>query len=318
MQRDAGLTIQKFFDAASEALELRIRRGEQHMERSIPEPTLNRPGLALAGFVQYFANKRLQVIGLAELTYLNSLTPNERIDRVRQFVNKRIPGIVVTRNRQVPSVILESANDANVPVMTTKMITMDFINAATLIMEDLSSPCENVHGTMVDIQGIGVLIQGNPGIGKSETALALIERGYSLVADDLTVLRRDRSGIVMCSAVGITRYHMEIRGLGIIHVPSIFGVASMRLKMKLHLIVHLYKEEEIRNLDRTGLTPETREVLGVDIPLVRLPVAAGRDLSLIVEAAALNQKLKLFGHDAAKELDEKLIEDMSKRAKIRR
>ena len=318
MQRDTGLTIQEFFDAACETLELKVHQGKQHMERSIPEASLNRPGLALAGFVQYFANKRLQVIGLAELTYLKSLTPNDRVDRVRRFVSKRIPGIVVTRNRQVPVEILVSARKAHVPVMTTKMITMDFINAATLIMEDLASPRKNVHGTMVDIQGIGVLIQGDPGIGKSETALALIERGHSLVADDLTVLRRDRSGLIIGSSVEITRYHMEIRGLGIIHVPSIFGVASMRVRMKLDLIVHMHKENEAQNLDRTGLTPETQDVLGIDIPLVRLPVAAGRDLSLIVEAAALNQKLKLFGHDAAKELDEKLIEVMTRRAKVRR
>jgi HPr kinase/phosphorylase len=164
---------------------------------------------------------------------------------------------------------------------------------------------------MVDIMGVGVLIEGAPGIGKSETALALIERGHSLVADDITVLNRERSGTIMCTAVDVTRYHMEIRGLGLIHVPSLFGVASMRLKMKLDLIVKLLPEAEDDELDRTGLAPKMRRVMGVDIPLVVLPVAAGRDSSLLIEAAALNQKLKVMGHDAAKELDQKIIEALS-------
>jgi HPr kinase/phosphorylase len=167
---------------------------------------------------------------------------------------------------------------------------------------------------MVEIMGIGVLVEGEPGIGKSETALALVERGHSLVADDITVLQRFREGAIVGSAVDVTRYHMEIRGLGIIHVPSLFGVASMRLRMKLDLIVRLCRPSPDLELDRTGLTPETRKVMGLAIPLINLPVAPGRDMALIIEVAALNQKLKQLGHDAAKELDEKLIETLSRKS----
>jgi len=302
-----ALTIREFFEAAEQPLELELICGEEHLDRLVPEPAMNRPGLVLAGFYQYFAHKRIQVLGLAELTYLRSLTPEERHSRVRNLFQKDIPALVVTRFRHAPEEVLTLSAKAGVPVMRTRMITMDFINGGTVILDELTSPRGRIHGTMVDIMGVGVLIQGTPGIGKSETALALIERGHSLVADDVTVLNRERSGVIMCSAVDVTRYHMEIRGLGLIHVPSLFGVASMRVRMKLDLIVHLTAQEGDEGIDRTGLTPQSQEVLGVDIPMVNLPVAAGRDSSLLIEAAALNQKLKLLGHDAAKELDDKII-----------
>jgi len=161
--------------------------------------------------------------------------------------------------------------------------------------------------------GVGVLIEGEPGIGKSEAALTLIERGHSLVADDITVLRRETSHAITASSVEITRYHMEIRGLGIIHVPSLFGVASMRTDVRLDLIVRLQRPSPQVELDRTGLNPATRNVLGLEVPLVTLPVDAGRDLAHVIEVAALNQRLKMLGHDAAKELDQKLIDMLSRR-----
>ena len=167
---------------------------------------------------------------------------------------------------------------------------------------------------MVDILGIGVLIEGAPGIGKSETALTLIERGHSLVADDITLLRRDNSGGILGTAAEITRYHMEIRGLGIIHVPSLFGVASMRSEMRLDLIIRLHQPSADVEDDRTGLATQHREVLGVKIPLITLPVGAGRDMAHVVEVAALNQKLKQLGHDAAKEKKKKMMMVLSRKS----
>ena len=168
----------------------------------------------------------------------------------------------------------------------------------------------------MEILGIGVLLQGPPGLGKSETALALIERGHSLVADDITALRRDGAGYVIGSAVDVTRYHMEIRGLGIIHVPSLFGVASMRNNMRLDLVIQMHPWDPAMEVDRTGLESEKVEMLGVDIPLIRLPVAPGRDMAQVVEVAARNQKLKILGHDAAKELDDKLVSVLTRKAPI--
>lgn len=315
MKRETRLTLRRFVESASELLDLEVVGGEEHLDRLIPEASMNRPGLALAGSFKYFANKRVQVFGLAELTYLNTLSGEQREKRLRQFFAKKIPCVVVTRQRHVPVQLRELAAQAHVPVLKSRMITMDFINAGTVIMDDLASPEIRAHGTMVDLMGIGVLIRGEPGIGKSETALALIERGHSLVADDITVLRRERGGAIMASAVELTRYHMEIRGLGLVHVPSLFGVASVRARMHLDLIVDLCREGQDEDVDRTGLSPQSEKVLDEPIPRIRLPVAAGRDLALIIETAALNQKLKFLGHDAAKELDEKLISILTRRAK---
>lgn len=306
-----ALTVRRFLEAGGEPLALRLVAGEDYLDRGIPEPALNRPGLALAGFFKYFAFRRIQVIGLAELAYLNSLGEDDQRKRLEAFFERSIPCLAITRNRQVPDPIHELANAYQTPVLRTPHITGRFINEATVLIERLLSPRIRVQGTMVDIMGIGVLLEGAPGVGKSETALGLIERGHSLVADDITILQRESAGRLIGQAVDLTRYHMEIRGLGIVHVPSLFGVASIRGEMRLDLIVHLHRPDPDIEDDRTGLAGQTREVLGVEVPVITLPVAAGRDMAQVVEVAALNQKLRRLGHDAAKELDEKLMSFMS-------
>ena len=217
---------------------------------------------------------------------------------------------MVTRNRKAPPEILEYAEEFKVPVMRTSMVTMNFVNECTLLLEKLTAPCERIQGTTMEIMGIGVLLRGDPGIGKSETALSLIERGYSLVSDDVTEIRRTTRGRLLCWANEVTRYHMEIRGLGIIHVPSLFGIASIRRQTELDMVVHLAKPAG--DEDRTGVHPEEEEIMGVKIPCIRLPVRSGRDMANIVEVAALNQKLKELGHDAAKELDDKIISRLTR------
>ena len=309
-----SLTVRDFYEAGREPLALELIRGERQLDRLIPEAALNRPGLALAGFLQYVANKRVQVLGLAELTYLKSLKAPERRERLSHFFEKHIPALVVTRNRLVPKELLVISEEFNVPVLRTPMITMDFVNRGTLLLEDLTSPRVMAQGTTVDVMGIGVMLEGEPRIGKSETAMALVRRGHSLVADDTTVLQRDSTGVIVASAVDVTKFHMEIRGLGIIHVPSLFGVASMRLKMKLDMVVRLHHQRAMDEVDRTGLTPQVRDILGVSIPVLNLPVGPGRDISLIVEVAAMNQKMKFLGHNAAKELDERLIKTLLQKA----
>jgi HPr kinase/phosphorylase len=245
-------------------------------------------------------------MGLAEYAYLSSLTEEERGRRLREFFARKIPCVVVARNKRVFPVVAALGEEFAVPILKTRMITKHFVNAATIIMENLTAPRLTVQGTMIEIQGIGVLIQGKTGMGKSETALALIRKGASLVSDDITALRLDSAGSVIGSAVSITRYHMESRGLGIIHVPSLFGVASVRGEKKLDLIVTLRKADAVET-DKYPESRRMRDVLGVSIPEVSIPVAAGRDLANMVEAAALDQTLKGLGHDAVKELDEKLM-----------
>ncbi len=307
------ITVRQFFEAGRESLSLAVETGADFLDQPIGEEALNRPGLALAGHFQYFALRRLQVLGLAEYSYLKSLSPEIQMQRLGEMFRRRIPGVVITRNRRATAEMRTLSSKFRIPVLRSPMITGRFINEATVLISHLTAPISRVHGTTVDIMGIGVLIEGEPGIGKSETALTLIERGHSLVADDITVLRRTSENVIMASAVDITRYHMEIRGLGIIHVPSLFGVASMRRETSLDLIVRLQRPTPEMENDRSGLTPRYRDVMGVQVPIITLPVAAGRDLAHVVEVAALNQKLKNLGHDAAKELDEKLIHAMTER-----
>ena len=300
------ITVADFFEAGRAALQLAWEANpEAAVDREITEVALNRPGLALAGFLRYFAYRRIQVLGLAEMTYLGSLPAAERIERLKTLAH--VPGVVMSRGRRLPSYFQKVFAELRVPVMRTHLVTGHFMNAGTVLMQNLTSPRIRVPGTMIEIHGVGVLLEGEPGIGKSEIALALIKRGHSLVADDTTVLTRDSTGAIQGSAVPITREHMEIRGLGIIHVPGLFGVASMRDGMRLDLIIRMQKAAVgADDIDRTGLDAQFRDVLGVAVPLIAVPVAAGRDLTNVVEVAALNQRMKQMGHDAARELDEKL------------
>ncbi len=307
------ISIAQFLEAAQDVCDLTVASGEKYLDRSIREGALNRPGLALSGFFQYFPQRRVQVFGLAENAYLKSLSAEDRRERLTQLFEQRVPCVVSTRSRHPLPELLECASAFKVPVLKTSLITNRFINQATLVIENLAAPSMKYQGTMIEIMGMGVLMEGPPGIGKSETALALIERGHSLVSDDLTVLRRDSTGAINGSALDITRYHMEIRGLGIIHVPSLFGVASMRREMRLDLVVRLERFDPKREYDRTGLISETVKILQAEVPAVTIPVAAGRDIAHVVEVAALNQKLKQLGHDAAKELDEKLVRALERK-----
>ena len=306
-----AITVQNLWDEGADRLSLEVIAGKKYLKRKIPEIAMNRPGLALTGFFQYFANQRLQIFGLAEFTYLKSLPPGEKLMRLEQMFEQQIPGVVVARNRKVPREIAMLAERFKVPVLRTPMVTGDFMNECTVILEKLAAPKERIQGTAMEVMGIGVLLRGDPGIGKSETALSLIERGYSLVSDDVTEIRRTGRGRILCWASEVTRYHMEIRGLGIIHVPSLFGVSSIRKQTELDVVIDLKKPSG--DEERVGMSPETVELMGVEIPCITLPVRSGRDMANIVEVAALNQKLKELGHDAAKELDDKIIQRLTRK-----
>ncbi|MFC1467672.1 HPr(Ser) kinase/phosphatase [Verrucomicrobiota bacterium] len=314
MEQRNALKIKDLWEAGRESLLLELIVEEGLEKRTLTEMALNRGGLGLTGFFQYFADKRLQIFGLAELTYLKSLSEEEQKERLDQFCEKCVPGIVLTRGSKAPKVLLEQARKHKVPVFCTDLVTSDFINKCTLVIENLTAPHKRVQGTMMEITGLGVLLRGRSGIGKSETALALIDRGHSLVSDDVTEVRRDSiSHKVLGSANELTRYHMEIRGLGIIHVPSLYGVASIRGEKTVDLVIDLEEQTGDEEFDRTGTSQAHVDLLGVEVPWVVLPVSAGKDTAGLVEATALNYKLQRLGHDAAKELDEKLMNRLSKR-----
>lgn len=310
MQRDT-VTVERFYMDHADALQLKLLAGANGLKRIIREPTVNRPGLALAGFTKYFANKRVQVMGNAECTFLKSLAAEEREKRYKQLLSYKLPCIVFSRGLQPDKLLLKLAEHADVPVFRCPFITMKFINLATLALEGMFAPRGTEMGSMVDILGVGVIVKGESGIGKSECVLALIERGYSLVADDITRVTLIDGREVMGTSSELTRNHMEVRGIGIINVQAMFGVRSIRHEKRVDLVVTLKEWDKVPDVDRLGMEEQYTSILGIDIPHMILPVRPGRDLARLVEVAAFQTKLKLSGYNAAKELNEMLISRMS-------
>jgi HPr kinase/phosphorylase len=315
MQRDL-VTVERFYTEQSSALGLKLLAGAGGLKRAIREPTVNRPGLALAGFTKYFASKRVQVIGSAESTFLKSLPKEERAKRYADLFNYRVPCVVFSRNIHPDRQVLRAAEAADIPIFQCPLITMKFINLATLALEMMFAPRGSEMGSMVDILGVGVIIRGESGIGKSESVLALIERGYSLVSDDITKVMLLDGREVMGTSSEITRNHMEVRGIGIINVAAMFGVKSVRLEKRIDLVVSLKAWNEVPDVDRLGMDEQYVNILGVDVPHIIIPVRPGRDLARLIEVAAFQTKLKSSGHNPAKELNDRLIAQMAKTKKI--
>jgi HPr kinase/phosphorylase len=310
-----ALTVEEFLVSGRSRLSLELVAGSAGLKKQIPEASLNRLGLALTGFFTYFAHRRVQILGNAELAYLASLDPQERRTRLARILACNVPCLIVTRNRRIPQEVLELGEKARTPVLRTPMVTMNFVNAATILVENMIAPRVMMQGTLLEVHGLGVLLQGKHGVGKSEIALALVKRGHSLVSDDVAWMRLDNSGAVIGSAPEVTRYHMEIRGVGIIHVPSLFGVSSVRDEKRLDLIIQLSPADAESELMRDGQEKSFRTVLGVEIPMLEVPIAAGRDLANVVETAAMDFRLRKLGHDAVKELDRKLTAILTGSAK---
>jgi HPr kinase/phosphorylase len=310
------VTVGQLFKEQGEALEMKLLSEEVGFDRVIREPTVNRPGLALSGFTRYFAYKRVQVMGHAEVFYLRSLRREERVARYAYLFAYKIPCFVFSRGNKPDKELLEAAALARVPVFQTPLVTMKFINKATLELEMMFAPRVSEHGCMVDILGVGVIIKGESGIGKSEAVLALIERGYSLVADDVVkgVLVDGRE--VLCTSSELTRDHMEVRGIGIINVAQMFGVRAIRKEKTLDLIVTLKAWNDVTDVDRLGMEQEFVQVLGVNVPHVVLPVRPGRDIARLIEVAAFQTKLRKSGFNAAEDLNNRLLAQMNPAAKI--
>jgi len=307
------VTVESFYNSHAEKLQMKLDGPRVGFHRKIREPTINRPGLALSGFYTYFAEKRVQVLGAAEHSYLKSLAPRARVRRFRALCARKIPCLVVSRGFHLDPSLLAVAAEENIAVFRTPMITMKFINAATIALEVDFSPTVTEFGSMVDILGVGVLIRGASGIGKSECVLGLIERGYSLVADDVTRITSLEGRELMATAPELTRNHMEVRGIGIINVASVFGIGSIRIEKRLDLVVTLKEWEEMEAVDRIGLDREFYGVLGLQVPHVTIPVRPGRDMARLIEVAAMDQKLKGLGENSAVQFNTKLLNLMEQK-----
>src|SRR6476646_4424919 len=307
------VTVESFYQAHGETLQLKLEGLQVGFHRRIREPTINRPGLALSGFYTYFAEKRVQVLGAAEPSYLKSLPSKLRTRRFRKLCERKIPCLVLSRGFHLAPELLSVTAEAKIAVFRTPMITMKFINAATIALEMDFSPTVTEFGSMVDILGIGVLIRGASGIGKSECVLGLIERGYSLVADDVTRITMLEGRELMATAPEMTRNHMEVRGIGIIDVAKVFGIGSIRVEKRLDLVVTLKDWSDMEDVDRIGLDREFYEILGLKVPHVTIPVRPGCDMARLIEVAAMDEKLKGMGQNAAVDFNARLLRLMEQK-----
>src|ERR1044071_3328338 len=315
MQRDL-VTVERFYTEHAGELEMKLVAGAAGLKRVIREPTVNRPGLALAGFTKYFAHKRFEVIGSAESTFLKSLGRAEREQRYADLFSYKIPCVVFSRNIHPDRLFLKAAERADSPVFRCPLITMKFINLATLALEMMFAPRGTDMGSMVDILGVGAIIRGESGIGKSECVLALIERGYSLVSDDVIKVTLVDGREVIGTSAELTRNHMEVRGIGIINVAAMFGVKCIRAEKRVDLVVTLKSWNEVPDVDRIGMEEQFVKILGVDIPHIIIPMRPGRDLARLIEVAAFQTKLKRSGYNPAKELNDRLIAQMSRKIQL--
>jgi HPr kinase/phosphorylase len=306
-----GITVAHFYESYRDKLKLELITGDGGLHRLIREGSINRPSLALTGFFKYFANKRIQVLGAAEMTFLKTVPEEKQIEIFRGMVKRQIPCLVLTRNFNPTTAMRTVAAEMRLPLLRTPMITMNFVNLATLCIDNEFAPSATEHATSLDIRGVGVMLRGSSGVGKSECALALIERGHSLVSDDLTVIKLLDERELMASSRPLNRGYMECRGIGIINIAEMFGVKSIRLEKRIDLVISLQEWTPDVVEERTGLEENFYEILGMRLPHVELYVRPGRDMARLVEVAALTQALKKMGHDPAKDFNDRLIAFMS-------
>jgi len=307
-----GITVAHFYESYRDKLKLELITGEGGVHRLIREGSINRPSLALTGFFKYFANKRIQVLGAAEMTFLKTIPEAQQVEIFRGMAKRQIPCLILTRNFNPTPAMRAIAREVNLPLLRTPMITMNFINLATLCIDNEFAPSSTEHATTLDIRGVGVMLRGSSGVGKSECALALIERGHSLVSDDLTVIKLLDERELMASSRPLNRGYMECRGIGIINIAEMFGVKSIRLEKRIDLVVSLQEWTPDAVEERTGLEENYYEILGMRLPHVELYVRPGRDMARLVEVAALTQALKKMGHDPAKDFNDRLIAFMTR------
>lgn len=306
-----NITIRKLFRRMKYELDLNLMTGEGGLDKKLDIAEVNRPGLALCGHYDHFAHDRIQVLGNGEIAYLKKIDEAESAQAIKKLLSYPIPCVVVTRGLEMPKTLIEEGNAQEIPVFFTKLSTPVFIGRLVPFLEDEFGPYEVVHGELLEVFGIGVLILGKSSIGKSECALEIIKRGHRFIADDAVLLKRV-SGyrIFGTSAHPFNKYYMEVRGLGIIDVLMLFGANAVKNRDRLELVITLETWDEKKDYNRSGLDEEYYSLLDIKLPHVTIPVQPGRDISIIVEVAALNLRSRKMGHHAAKEFNEMLIKEM--------
>jgi HPr kinase/phosphorylase len=302
------LTVAGLVERASgpESLALELLGGQAGLDRRIASPYIQKTGLALAGFHEYLRPGRIVVYGESEVRYLDSLSHDARRDVLDTTFGHDIPCVLITGGWEAHADLRSASDRYEVPLLRTAVSTPVAISRISALLDDALAVREIIHGVLIDVLGLGVLIIGDSGIGKSECALDLVVRGHRLVADDTVQIRRRGDSVVLGACPEPTRYHMELRGLGIINIKDLFGVAATRASKTVELVVKLERWDEHREYDRLGLDENAYELFGVRVPLICMPVAPGRNLATLVEVAARNQLLRSRGLNAARDLVERL------------
>jgi len=310
--RPESVSVREFFDSFKDMLQMELLAGAEGLDNVISEKSINRPALAVTGYFKEFAHRRLQLFGAGEMAYLDDQPDPVREKLLDDVFSKKIPAVVVTRGLEVDALLKRLADKHRVPIIRTQLKSKDFSAEATVLLEEKFAPRTNLHATLVDIRGVGVLLRGASGVGKSECALALIERGHSLVADDYVIVTLIADRELQGTSKELNRGYMECRGIGIINIASIFGVRSVRREKRVDLVVTFVLWQPGMDEERSGLEVETFEILGRKVPHMTIPVRPGRDMARLVEVAAMVQALRGMGHDSAKEFSERLIQHMAK------
>ncbi|PAZ03326.1 MAG: HPr(Ser) kinase/phosphatase [Opitutia bacterium AMD-G3] len=310
--RPESVSVREFFDSFRDMLQMELLAGADGLDNVISEKSINRPALAVTGYFKEFANRRLQLFGAGEMAYLADQPDSVREKRLDDVFSKQVPAVVVSRGLQVDALLKRLADKHHVPIIRTQLKSKDFSAEATVLLEEKFAPRTNLHATLVDIRGVGVLLRGASGVGKSECALALIERGHSLVADDFVIVTLIGDRELQGTSKELNRGYMECRGIGIINIASIFGVRSVRREKRVDLVVTFVLWQPGMDEERSGLEVENFEILGRKVPHMTIPVRPGRDMARLVEVAAMVQALRGMGHDSAKEFSDRLIQHMSR------
>ncbi len=290
---------------------LEVLAGEEGLKRTIALADLHRPGLELAGYTNYYAKDRVQILGKTEISFLETLAPKVRAERAAFLCQEETPCLLVTRNLDAPPELVEASMTYHMPLLRSALPTTTLSSRLTDFLENKLAPSTTIHGVLVDIYGVGMLITGASGIGKSETALELVKRGHRLVADDAVEIHQTADNELHGNAPDLIRHLLEIRGLGIINAMTLFGAGAVRNYKKISVVCRLETWQQDKQYDRLGLDEEMTRIIDTDLPLVTIPVRPGRNLAVIIEVAAMNYRLKRMGYNAAQQFTSRLTETIA-------
>lgn len=309
-----SITVEKLYASRTQDLELTLLNSEAGMKKVVGNPELHRPGLALTGFLERFASQRIQILGETELAYIRQLPP-ERLGEVsRTLFETGIPLVIISKGIIPPSEFIAAADEYGTGVFSSRLSTAELTNRLSAFLDNLFAPSINVHGTLVDVYGVGLLYTGKSGIGKSEVALDLVERGHRLVADDVCKITRTVPDVIIGTGSELLGHHMEIRGVGIIDIEELFGIRAIRMQKRIEVEVNLTLWSETDDYERLGIEDRRTTILGVQIPFVRVPISPGKNITVISEVIAMNHMLKVYGGNSALEFTKKLSQKINRQS----